>query len=367
MTERKLASIRRIAEIIPIPHADKIVVAKIDGWQVITQKTNFQSGDLCIFFEVDSFLPVREEFEFLRDKCFKSTKNLGDGFRLKTMKMRGELSQGLALPFELFHELYYHGQSEYDSVECLFQEGHDVTELLKVQKYEKPIPVHLQGKIKGNFPGFLRKTDQERVQNSKRDLLEYWEDSFEVTTKLDGSSMTAYIYDDYYGCCSRNVDLKFDLLEETQDNTFVQTAIKYDLFGACDELFERNGFHYALQGELMGPGVQGNREKLNEHHFYLFDIWNIDTQQHVLPRERMEYVIYLQSKGFNIEHVPIIEPSIKLQEWLPEGDAIPSILQKASEYKSINHPISEGLVFKSLNNSFSFKAINNNYLLKEKD
>src|SRR5438309_10635527 len=96
--ERKLATIRRISKIEPIEGADRIVKATIDGWELVTQKDNYRVGDLCVYFEIDSFLPVRPEFEFLRKGCFKSTKNLGDGFRIKTIKLRGQVSQGLSLP-----------------------------------------------------------------------------------------------------------------------------------------------------------------------------------------------------------------------------------------------------------------------------
>ena len=98
---RKLASIRRVVEIKPIEGADAIEAIRVDGWWCVTKKGEFKVNDLCTYFEVDSFLPVRPEFEFLRKACFKSTKHLGDGFRLKTIKLRGQVSQGLALPITI--------------------------------------------------------------------------------------------------------------------------------------------------------------------------------------------------------------------------------------------------------------------------
>jgi len=97
---RKLASIRRVADISPIDGADNIELLKIDGWNVVANKGIHKENDLVVFFEIDSFLPVRPEFEFLRKSCFRSTKNLGDGFRLKTVKLRGTISQGLVLKVE---------------------------------------------------------------------------------------------------------------------------------------------------------------------------------------------------------------------------------------------------------------------------
>lgn len=210
---RKLASIRKIAAIEPIEGADNIVCATVDGWQLVTQKANnFKVNDLVVYFEIDSFLPVTERFEFLRKSSFKSTKHLGDGFRIKTIKLRGQVSQGLILPMGEFFDFlesdrnWYHRDPE---IVDWVREGDDLTELLGVKKYEKPLDPRLAGRARGNFPSFIRKTDQERVQNLfgklKGHKSEYNPDTGEVTytgeynfdqngrweatLKLDGSSI----------------------------------------------------------------------------------------------------------------------------------------------------------------------------------
>ena len=178
-TERKLASIRKVSSIQPIEGADAIEIAVVDGWKVVTKKGEYVPGSLCIYCEIDSFLPIKEEFEFLRKSSYKK---MGDqeGFRLRTIKLRGQVSQGLLLPLTTFQSFGYRLSpnllnenyaiepdrvviSPSDMIEL--SEGSDVTEVLGIVKYEPPIPAELSGKVKGNFPSFLRKTDEERVQN----------------------------------------------------------------------------------------------------------------------------------------------------------------------------------------------------------
>lgn len=376
---RKLASVRKISEIRPIEGADKIVCAVVDGWQLVTQKSNnFQPNDLVVFFEIDSFLPVCELFEFLRPSSFKSTKHLGDGFRIKTIKLKGQVSQGLILPVhEVFKSYIQHivdhpktglpaaRYAKLDDIGMLpgmiespiIEEGADVTEFLGVKKWEKPLDARLRGVARGNFPSFIRKTDQERVQNlfgrlkSEQDQFERWE----ATLKLDGSSMTVYLSGmdteegARFGVCSRNLDLK-----ETEDNTFWQVARKLKL----EEKLMNCGRNFALQGELMGPGVQNNREELKEHDFYLFDIWDIDAQRYLTPAERL----IICAEFFNdLSHAPMIG-TISLANFNSVDDFL-----KYADRPSLNHKIAEGVVFKRFDGNSSFKVINNKFLLAEKD
>jgi hypothetical protein len=153
--ERNLATIRRIKEINPIEGADAIELAVVDGWQVVVAKNvGHQVGDLVVYCEIDSFLPIESEFEFLRKSSYKK---MGDqeGFRLKTIKLRGQISQGLILPYSVIPIAQFATAAD-------LPEGMDVSEMLGIVKYEPPIPAHLAGKVKGSFPSFLRKTDEER-------------------------------------------------------------------------------------------------------------------------------------------------------------------------------------------------------------
>jgi RNA ligase (TIGR02306 family) len=178
MSERELVTIQKITELLEHPNADKLEIAIIKGWNVVVQKGLHQKNDLVAFYEIDSFLPVEEQYEFLRKGNFKSTQNLGDGFRLRSMKLRGVLSQGLILPLSAI-------SNNLEDQNYFGDEGEDLTEILGVEKYEKPIPSNLQGKVRGNFPSFIPKTDQERVQNlTKRDYDTHGLEAFEVTTNL---------------------------------------------------------------------------------------------------------------------------------------------------------------------------------------
>lgn len=353
---RKLASIQKIIDIQPIDGADFIEIITVNGWDVVSKKGVHSVGDLIVYFEIDSFLPVRDEFEFLRSSCFKSTKNLGDGFRVKTIKLRKQLSQGLILPLaELFDD---------ESISTL-KEDDDVTEALGVQKYETAIPAQLAGVARGNFPSFINKTDQTRVQSFVRKhrydekegrSVPLVSGDYEVSLKLDGSSMTVYFNDGNTGVCSRNIDLTLD--EDNSSNTFVNVAQKEYLLDKVEMISKAVGYNVALQGELMGEGVQGNREGLVGTSFYLFDIYNISQQCYVSPKKRREI-----ARQFDLKEAPIIYDSFKISSMKNPTDILSELLKEADR-ESINHKIAEGLVFKSNSDLLSFKVINNKYLLK---
>lgn len=205
--ERKLATLRRIKKLMPIEGADAIELALVDGWQVVVAKNvGYQQNDLVIYCEIDSFLPIREEFEFLRRTSYKKMADR-EGFLLRTIRLRGQISQGLILPITVLG----------DNTSGLY-EGMDVTEKLGIVKYEAPIPASLQGKVKGSFPSFIPKTDEERVQNLEKEynqLIFSSKHQLYVTEKLDGSSYTAYFNRGQFGVCSRNLELL-----ETEGNTY---------------------------------------------------------------------------------------------------------------------------------------------------
>ena len=226
---RKLASVQKIAEVAPIAEADKICKYRINGWWVIDSVGKYSVGDKVVYCEPDSFLPIKPEFEFLRKSCYKKLSDGKEGFRLRTIKLRGQLSQGLIMPLD------------FDA-----PEGVDVSEQLGVELFEPPIPASLSGLVKGNFPSFLNRTDEERIQNLT-DVYDIWREelSFYVTEKLDGSSMTCYNLNGEFGVCSRRMDLK-----ETSDNAFWIAAKNHDIMNKLPK-------NIAIQGELIGPSIQG--------------------------------------------------------------------------------------------------------------
>lgn len=369
MTDRKLASIQRILDIQPIDGADKIVLAKVKGWDVVTAIDNgFKVGDLVCYIEIDSWVP-NTIAPFLskgkEPRMFEGV--LGE--RLRTIRLRGQYSQGLILPLKVLDaENYwrcfippnYWTKGEF---RVNHEEGADCTEFLGIIKYEKPIPAQLAGLCKGNFPSFLRKTDQERVQNLQSEInLAYISDQeFEVTEKVDGSSMTVYYFefesdnngpiDIQYGVCSRNLDLKMD----QEGNAFVDTAKNTNLIDALVK-YRRN---LAIQGELCGGNIQKNKYNIPVK-FLVFDIFDIDNYTYVSPSERYRILDELQELGANIGHVPVIDHFFTLV-----SGKIQDLLDKAEGPSIINYQTKrEGLVFKSHNDNFSFKAIANSWLLE---
>ena len=334
MTERKLATIRKINDISNIEHADTLCVYHIDGWKVVDKIGKFAKDSLIIFLEVDSFVPT-EIAPFLTKAGHEPKEYEGvKGERLRTVKLRGQLSQGLLLPISIL------------PTNTVIEVGNDVTDTLGIVKWERPISPQLYGQAKGSFPSFLRKTDQERVQNIGRTLESYINETFEVTIKLDGSSCTIFVKDEDDGVCSRNLELK-----QNEDNAFWRIALDYDIH----KKIRAYGKNIAVQGELIAPNIQGNYEKVNKPEFYVFDVFDIDRQEYMLPKERQEFC-----KLLDIPHVPIVDKSLAMI------DNVDKLLDMA-EGDGMNKGVKrEGLVFKHNNSEFSFKAISNSYLLKEK-
>jgi RNA ligase (TIGR02306 family) len=357
---RKLATIRTVSSKEPIEGADRIELIRVDGWQCIAQKGLYEVGSKVVYCEIDSFLPVRPEFEWLRKSSFKSTTNLGDGFRIRTMKMKGVISQGLLLPIEEIPELMNPELTDFHVTNGNipdFPEMFDVTEILGIQKYEKPIPSNLHGKVRGNFPSFIPKTDQERYQNIRKyDLEKRIFEPFEVSVKMDGASMTAYMYNGNFGVCSRNLDLLEETPEEMaeKENSYWKAARKYDLRNVLSNLG-----NVALQGELCGPGIQNNPHKLKELMFFIYDIYDIDMKRYFSPFERHTYMSVLQNQ---ISHVPVSHVGV-LGENLMDRDYI----LKMAEESNFNDLPAEGIVFKANDGKFSFKMISPKYLLENDD
>lgn len=344
--ERKLASVRTIAEIKPIEGADLICAYRVDGWWVVGKKGQFQVNDLVAYFEIDSWIP-HELAPFLSKGKEPREFNGIKGERLRTVRLKGQISQGLLL--HLRDDLYgpLLGLNNH-------WDGQDLTEHLNIQKWEPPINVQLRGRIRGNFPMWCRKTDQERVQNLLKEIQYHYDNDtqFEVTVKLDGSSMSIGISPEQeFVVCYRNLSLKLD----DEENTFIKTAMKYDL----EEKLKSIGNSLMIQGELIGPGIQGNPENLKDYEYHIFDIFDPNEFKYISSKERLSLV-----QEFDLKHVPVLHESVTLKELNLRN--INDFLDFA-EGPSLNAKQREGVVFKSIDGSFSFKAIANSYLLKEKD
>lgn len=345
---RKLASIRKIDSLTPIEGADKIELATVGGWKVVAQKGLYEVGDLAVYFEIDSWIPT-EIAPFLskgkEPREFEGIK----GERLKTIKLRGQVSQGLLMPLS---EVQKFGPDEDVGfhVSVKWAEDEDVTEALGVKKWEKPMNAQLAGVCRGNFPSLIPKTDQERVQNLVKEIKAAYDSNlmFEVTEKLEGSSMTCYLIDDEFGVCSRNMDLKRD-----ENNSFWATAIAEDIEAKMRDTGP--GARFAIQGELIGPGIQGNIYKLSKPEFHVFDVYNIEAGDYLKPVERRALI-----ERMGLKHVPVLHFSKAL-------DSVEQIIAWADGRSMVGtEPLREGIVFKQIDGGMTFKAISNEYLLGEK-
>jgi len=344
---RKLASIRKIDSLTPIDGADAIECATVGGWKVVAQKGLYKEGDLAVYFEIDSWIPF-ELAPFLskgkEPREFEGIK----GERLKTIKLRGQLSQGLLMPLD----------EACKNIESELFEGLDVSVPLNIVKWEKPMNAQLAGVCKGNFPSLIPKTDQERCQNLVKEITNANEIGmkFEVTEKLEGSSMTVYRIQGEFGVCSRNLDLKRD-----ENNTFWKVAIEEDIEAQMMSIDPY--WDFAIQGELIGPGIQGNIYKLSKPEFRVFDIYNIQMGTYMNPEARRKLVDVM-----GLKHVPVLAAAAELYDTLGITD-IPQLL-KFAEGKSVmgdvNGPEREGIVFKQVDGGMTFKVISNKYLLGEK-
>lgn len=361
---RQLATIQRIADVQPILGADTIEKVQVKDWWCVAKKGEFKTGDLCVYFEIDSLLPKSNPaFSFLergtKEKTMVVEGVTYTGYRLKTIRLRGQISQGLALPLETL--------SICDG--CLLADGfavvgQDVSEDLGIVKYEPPIPAQLQGKVKGAFPGFLPKTDEERVQNIG-DLVEKHSSlktAFYVTEKLDGTSATFFKHTTlkegtFFGVCSRNLELL-----ETEGNTHWAMARKYDL-----EHRIPNGI--CIQGEIVGDGIQGNPLGIQGHELYIYNVYDINKASYLSFASMVDF-LNERFKDVGLKMVPILYQAYLLgnvEGILHDADGPSTINPNAKREGIVLRPrLQMSEVIGGQNQRFSFKAISNDYLLNEK-
>ena len=339
---RKMATIRRIDELNPIEGADKIEVATVGGWKVVCQKGLYTVGDLAVYCEIDSFIPTAIAPFLTRDGHYPKTYEGVEGERLKTVKLRGQISQGLLLPLKEMYGALRGLNDHFD--------GQDVSENLGIVKYEPPVSAQLAGISKGSFPSQIPKTDQERCQNLKREIAGAIGTAFEVTEKLDGSSMTVYLLDGVFGVCSRNLDLK-----ESEGNTFWKAARELDLETKMRDVAD----NFAIQGELIGEGIQKNIYGIKGHEFHVYDMYDILVGAYMPPPQ-----VSNNCEKFGLHHCPVLDDNCILTEY----DTVDRLLELAEGKSRLNSKVDrEGLVFKAVNGGFSFKAISNKFLMKHGD
>lgn len=357
---RKLASIRKIVDIRPIDGADRIETCIVDGWEVVCKKNEFKIGELIVYIEIDSILPERPEFEFLRERKF----------RVKTIKLRKQISQGLVLPLSILPS------------NRTYKEKDDVTEILGVKKYDpegekerqlltqkadnskNPIIKFLMRykwfrkryikPKKGGFPSWIVKTDEERIQN-KTAMFNIEKEAgteFTVTEKLDGQSVTYFLekigrkYN--FGVCSRNIYLK-----KPDNSSYWTVAKQLDIEGVLRSIIGKHN-RIVLQGEIIGKGVQGNKYKIKGYDFYAFNLIYPD-------RKASTQEIFYTLQDCGIKTVPILDSHFKLK------DSVSEMVTYAKGDSMLLKRKREGVVIRANNKDISFKVINAEFLLAEEN
>ena len=356
MTQRKLATTAVISDIKKINGADKICAYKVRGWWVVDQIDKYSVGDVVIFIEVDSWIP-HDIAPFL-SKGNKPREYLGVvGEKLNTVKLKGQISQGLILNVKAL-------EGKNINTNVIDQ---DVSKSLGIIKWEAYCPLCLNGNAKGIFPWFLKKTDQERIQNLWSKYKEEYNDvEFEVSLKLDGTSCTVYLNQGEFGVCSRNLELK------DGDNTYWKVAKDNQL----EQTLRSYGKNIAISGELIGTGIQKNPEKINGHEFKIFDIYDIDEGRYLTSECRFDLINNLLSQqGKALSVCPVLGEDLKFYNSpsktfkLSQFDTLEELLAFA-DGPSERSDCREGFVFKSTKyidgGIVSFKVISNEFLLKTK-
>lgn len=334
---RKLASIQKIKALEPIEDADAIERAQVLGWSVVVKKGDFNVGDFVVYCEIDSVMPKRDEFAFLENAKY----------RIKTIRLRGQVSQGICFPTSILGDV-------------AIEEDMDVTEMLGVTKYEPPIPACLGGIQKGSFPSFIPKTDETRVQTLQKMLDKYQGQQAYVSLKLDGSSATYYFKDGEFGVCSRGMELV-----ENENNSFWQVARRDNFEEKLKEISTMLRRDVAIQGELVGPGIQKNHLGLKQHEVFVFNLFAIDDHTYLSGPTTKTIC-----EEVGLKMVPVLDWEHVIHNDVQKYvDTYNDMTHKMYQDKQI-----EGVVIRPIkeihdrhHGRISFKVINNKFLLKNED
>ena len=357
--DRKLASIQRIVSIDSIEGADQIEKATVLGWQVvIAKKDNFRTGDLAVYIEIDSIMPEKPEYEFLRQRKF----------RVRTIKLRNTISQGLILPLSVLPKGKY-------------LEGKDVTAILNVRKYDPQAEIEqrllneknmreknkikkllnrmkwyrkLFGGRRASFPSFIKKTDEDRIQLFPHICEDEKETIFQVTEKIDGQSGTYFLVKSRgwfgktkftFGVCSRNL-----LLPKPDTSSYWTVAKKYAIEKTLMNLI--GSYPYiVLQGEIIGTNIQGNKYGVKEYEFFAFNL--------ILPTEKIDNIRSKNIlKDVGINFVPVIDNDFILKPSIAE------MVDYSNGKSQIFEGLREGVVIRNYNKDISFKIVSPEFLLK---
>lgn len=333
-----LATIQRVKNVRSCPNSDNLDLVQVLGWQVVVKRGEFAEDSLCVYISIDTILPEQPAFEFLRNKHF----------RIKPIRLRGEASAGIVFPLSILGTFGYDFRGP-------VMEGVDVTNVIGVKHYEKPMPAELAGQAFGTIPGFLIVTDEDNLRSYPEAVPELHSHPYYITRKEDGSSGTFFIRNGEFGVCSRRIHLK-----ENESNGFWKMARKYNIEQALRTAFPDRDI--AVQGEVVGPGIQKNNLGLKEMELRIFNVFDIKSRYYLDYEKLVAF-----TTTYNIPMVPLIEES-NIFSYTLEG-----LIKMANEQKYPTGGPAEGIVIRpkeefhspTLNKAWSGKVLNENY--KEKD
>lgn len=367
--DRKLSHVEKVVAVNPIENADNIVCVQTLGWFCVAKKIdNIKVGDYVNYIEIDSITPMTPFFTFMAERKY----------RVRTIKLRKQISQGLVISYDNFLQILKELGKEKEKYK--WEEGFDTTELLNITKYESPSDKEQNFTPKKNhnpiikfltrfswyrklfktksksFPNWISKTDEERIQNIPQILLNTDNDWY-VTEKLDGQSATYWYIHKFipeFGICSRTVR-KFEFDNSNWSKVAKQFNIK--------KILKNQKLDIAIQGEILAPKIQGGKYHNNEKHidslqfpfdFYIFNIYDIKNKRYFSLKQMQEF-----SKQTGLKLVPILETNRSLINNLQE------IINYSDGKSTLADTLREGLVWRKQDQSISFKVISNKFLLKE--
>lgn len=369
---RKLASIQKIKAIKPIDGADRIECVQVLNWECVSKKGEYSVGDMVVYFEIDSLLPDIPLLEWLKGSSWSQKLNK---YKISTHKFRNQISQGLVIPISQVVEMYDQINPDYADIALPEEimnpiEGTDLTELLKIEKYEPPVSNGPLGETISH-EWYVPKTDEERIQVCAQDVLpkyvESEQDWWYASIKLDGTSCTAGLFDDAFLIGGRNQWYK-------DENMYTTTVKKYgDLYEKLNQHLKNTGEYLVFQGELCGPGIQGNKLGLKEKEWFIFNVYISKTGTYD-SYVKVDIGTMVDICGdFGLRVVPIVATADKFdfKENTDIDTIVENLLKYADTFKYRNYfedaspnQIVEGLVFRMNDMTNSFKVISNKFLLK---
>jgi tRNA-binding EMAP/Myf-like protein len=359
---RDLAYIAKIEKLEPIQDKDRIELATIAGWNVIVGKNEFKEGELVVYCEYDTVLPIKPEFEFLRKRCYSSLYN---GFRIRNMKMAGVFSQGIVFPVSILPK------------DFKIKEGQVVAEILGIEKYDpeakkelnsiqkknnkvlkffmknktfRKVWVKTHTKPKKEYPKTVAKSNETNIQKLFNEYKEkYNENLFYLTEKLEGQAATFLLKKGKYRFFSHNIEVT-----KAGNTNWKKTSNKYKIEKLLKKYKKKYKINLAIQGEIVGPGIQKNIYKLNDLDMFIYKIINVKTG---------EAFDFLSMKEITEELGLKIVPFIEIKT-LENFNSIDEILEYSNGKSLLNNKVKrEGIVWRSVKDqSIGFKAKSPEYL-----